>query len=447
MKADAELNAIITQHNTLVACYKETIAIKKAYLAELREELVAGKVELANSIYANLERLHMKARASQFHTADLMGVERVEVVALDNRTLAESDSSRFATLNEELLSHVAALIADHRLFVIRLHLLAPSKSENRYAHRDTFYEQCSPSSTKRSRSFMMRDTGLSDPDDDLSTSGGIASLTASTEAYERLVVLKSGKRLRAEVQAQLSSTFVPASLKYCVYARLLPNHNCVDQLFFEYYSRVDARMPRHVERIIAENVRSAFCAFNYFNASLEEQVMRTLRLFYSYRPDVGYKPGMEVYAIVLGTCVADEKLLRLFMSLLLDSDLLFGVYKAADGVLDVYHASVAAELLQMKRVDLAGYSELINQFFAYSVSAFFSFAFALSSLKKLMDVLVAFGCRALTTLYVELLMHVETKELAKAQNCYQLDRIVAAKVKGLCEKKVLKNLIDKLRGN
>lgn len=52
-----------------------------------------------------------------------------------------------------------------------------------------------------------------------------------------------------------------------------------------------------------------------------------LSQFYLYRPDIGFKRGMEIYALVLAKNIKKEKLLKIYVSLIIDIDLIFGVFK------------------------------------------------------------------------------------------------------------------------
>lgn len=446
MQVDEELNNIVKQHNTLVQCYKETISIKKGYLAEISEEIVVKKIELANQIYANLERLHKKAKSCQFSTADLMGIEKVDVLMLNTRTLEEIDVRSFNSLNDELLQYLVSLVQERRIFQVKLRLLDLKNYANKYQNRDSFYENRSKDSGRHNRSFIMRSENSGSVEDEtLSTDGTPTPRSQSVEGYERILILKGPKKIKREVQNRLSFTYVPNNLKYSVYNCIIENNNSIDFVFFDYYNKIDTRMPRHIEDIISDNVKTSFCVFNYFNANLEDQVMQTLKIFYNYRPDIGYKPGMELYAITLGINMSGEKLLRIFVSLLLDTEILLAVYKGIDSHLIKFLNQVHARLNKFKRNDLTNSKELIDQFFAYSVSTFFSYTFTLGSLKKLMDIFVAFGSKALILLFVEILFYVELKDLQTAQNCYHLEKVVASKIKNVCETKILKNVIDNLK--
>ena len=448
MQVDEELNCIISRHNTLVSCYKETIAIKKAYLSEISDEIISKKVELADQIYVNLEKMQKRMRSSQFSSSDLMGIEKTTVVILNNRTLTASEEHSFSTIDDEFLEHIIKLVEEKRLFLIKLKLLDVKNFENNYQNRDSFYEKHSKETAKRNRSFIIRsETSLSGEDENLSTDGTPTPKKVTAEGYERILILKGNKKIREEVQQRLSMTYIPNNLKYSVYNCLIANNNFIDQVFYEYYSSIDSRMPRHVEDVISDNVRTGFCMFSYFNANLEDQVMRVLKIFYNYRPDIGYKTGMELYAITLGINMSDSKLLKIFIAVMLDIDIIFGVFKGIDDILQNYQSIIINELDKFKRSDLIQYKELIYQFFSYSCSVLFVYAFSLGSLKKLMDILITYGSKTLVVLFIEILMFVEIKDLKNVQNCYQMEKIISNKIKNVCETKVLKNVIINIRGN
>ena len=66
----------------------------------------------------------------------------------------------------------------------------------------------------------------------------------------------------------------------------------------------------------------------HYNSDLEKKVQKLLQKFYLFRPDIGFKKGMEIYALVLSANLSNLELFWVFVSVMIDVDAIFAVFKA-----------------------------------------------------------------------------------------------------------------------
>jgi len=393
-KDDLQINALFSQHDQSVAVYTKALQFKRQYLDEISSNLVQNKLEYASKVYNNLEKSRKKAKSSEFSVSDLMGIEKIELLELDlNQVILDVFS--FNSITDQFYEKLLELISTKANIHINFYLLNLINYESRFSARDTYIEELN--SAELPRRMTVKGLAMHSLVDDTS----VLFKTNAVFSSKKLNDLKrksllnfsklfkdskiNRKQLLADTISSLKACFIPNDLKQEIYLRAIPNHNSIDESFYKYYINVDPRMPKHVENQIDCNVKTMFCIFSFFDTELQEEIFRTLKIFYNYRPDIGYKSGMEIYGLILGISMRSHQLLQVFVSLILDYNLIFGVFKGIDFINENFKDKLFKRLKEVlaktRHLHLEHFNELVWNFFMYCVSNCFYCFFSLKSLK------------------------------------------------------------------
>ena len=436
----------IDQGKMLLEAYGQATEVKKKYIKEITEKLIKNKIHVGNMTFRKLETLKIQNRLIQFSISDMIGIEKVEIKEFCNITKEEIDSQNFLSFKDKMQEYILKCIDNNKSFKINFHLLNLKNYRDFYNNRDSFASNLEENQRSRIVTNVSSTTNSKKRNSfDLDSFHKTKTNSVTEQKYIKIIrKYTKKKRLIYKLKKQLKKAFIPGPLKYQIYEKIITDYNSIDVNFYNYYKNLDVRMPVYMKDIIYCNVKTIFCSFNYFNVDIEIEISMLLKLFYNYRSDIGYKQGMEVYALILSQELIKHPLLKIFCFLMLDLDLIFAVFKGDQILLysyqrKVYDSFYCSEEDKMKDFVLL-HKELIMQFFAYSVSVFFSYCFCLKNLKGLMDMVIVYKGNLFVKVYEIIFRFVELKELKKVHNCFQLAKIVGKKIKYKKEDFIIKKV-------
>lgn len=420
----------IEKEKILLIAYDESIEMKKQYIKEITEKLIKNKIHVGNMTFKKLETLQKKNRLIQFSISDMIGIEKVTIKKYDKNTKKEIESQNFLSFKEKMQEYILNCIDTNKSFKINFHLLNLKNYKDIYNNRDSFASDYSQSP----RSRILTPISKTPKKNSFNLSENPKKDSKTEQKYIKLLKTQiKKKKLLLSLKKNLKTSKIPGPLKHEFYKKVITDYNSIDKNFYNHYKTLDPRMPKYMTHQIHLNTRTIFCSFNYFNTKTETEISSLLKLFYNYRSDIGYKQGMEIYALILAQNLTKFPLLQIFCFLLLDVDLIFAVFKGDQNLLFFYQRKVydcfyLCEEDKMRHF-VVFYKELVMQFFAYSVSVFFSYCFGIEGLKALMDLVVVFKGELFVRVFEVVFRFVEREDIRVVKNCFELARIVGKRVK------------------
>lgn len=191
-----------------------------------------------------------------------------------------------------------------------------------------------------------------------------------------------------------------------MYMLFSPNTQRVTKKLVEYYSRALNKMPHGLQ----SNIRNKLQAHPEFGCNFSvEQVLKTvqiLRLCFNFRPDLGYRPGMEFLVLALMTSFFSlRKASRVLLDLCFSCSLVRALTRGNLVTMKMLTGQLKAQI-KAKIPDWGPYLvELESLFFRLS-AGFFGTVLSLKSLRKFVDLVVLFGDQVFLLLFLEILVQV-----------------------------------------
>lgn len=64
-------------------------------------------------------------------------------------------------------------------------------------------------------------------------------------------------------------------------------------------------MPDYILQNIKESTHLILCSLYIVDKYIENRIYKLLKIFYNFRPDIGFKSGLEIYAYLLANYFSD----------------------------------------------------------------------------------------------------------------------------------------------
>lgn len=327
-----------SQHEAIVAIYTRNLQFKKDYFNEISKGLIQSKIEYGELSERKIRRNCKKHKPTEVVLSDLIGIQKADI-HIYHETGGKPEVFLFSGMTQEFFQKVLLQIARRKAFSVNVRLfpLLPGEDEAELKRQQTrkIFASALPGMIANSH---VNYSGISTVNpSDLSENSSISDFESETAYAEKKFrkVLNAGyksKKFKRKIRDKLRKYAIPKKLKEHIYDEFVRDHNRVDPDFISALSNTERGLPRNIARLMSTNTDEVMKLWDLNDDFLAFEICDCLKLLYSYRPDLGYKTGMEVYALLLGLVCHKEKLRRIFMSVVLDYDNLFGVFKGCDTV-------------------------------------------------------------------------------------------------------------------
>lgn len=325
----------MSQHEAVCAIYTRNLQFKKEYFTEISRTLIHNKLELGEMHSREALASCRKVKGTEVVLSDMLGIQKADIL-IQRGPGERPEIYLFSGMTEDFFQKILLQIARRKTFSIsvKLYPLLAGDETDDYRKEVThkiFTSTLTASSPLRSpalESALTTQTELTEN----SSFSDIENEALYTEKKFRKILTAAYKRkkLRRKIRDRLQKYPIPKKLKEAVYDAFLRNCNRVDKDFVSAFSNTERGLPKNISRLMQANTDRTMQLFKLTDEFLAFEANDCLRLLYSYRPDVGYKSGMEVYAVLLGQQSHRERLRKVFLSCILDYDLLFAVFKGCD---------------------------------------------------------------------------------------------------------------------
>lgn len=148
-----------------------------------------------------------------------------------------------------------------------------------------------------------------------------------------------------------------------------------------------------------------------FTAEQVLQVLKILRFCFNFRPDLGYRPGMEFLVLTLITSFFSKKnASRVLLDFSFSLPLIRAVFSGNLFIMKKYTGKLKDGLLQ--RIPHWGkYVRRLEIIFFRLCTSFFGKVLSLKSLRKFIDLVVLFGDELFLKLFFEILVQISPSEI------------------------------------
>lgn len=382
--SNAKKKEFLDQHHMICAIYTKNLQFKKEYFNEISRVLIQNKLEFAEMKSRDASRRCKKVKFTDFINSDLLGIQKVEISAVQSSEKPET--FLFPGLTSEFFTKFLVLVSRNQTFTInvRLHRLLnrdelPELNTQRQPRLFSLPQQPdSPMVQHSDINSIKLHTDLMTDNSSISSSENVSS--HAEKKYKKILSAKyKKKKLKRKIREKLRKYSLPGKLRETVYEHFIRDNNKIDREFVISLSNTEKCLPKNIALLMQANLAATMAFFSQNDEFLAFEIFDTLKLFYYYRPDIGYKAGMETYVLVLAISCRKDKLRKVFFSLVLDYLLLFGVFKCTDQ-LSVDFKSELIKRLEIRLSAKIANKDFVWHFFLHVVSNCFSRFFSLENL-------------------------------------------------------------------
>lgn len=384
------------EHEMICAIYIKNLQVKTEYFNEISKTLIRNKIEYASLKNQEVQRVCKKVKFTDFTISDLLGIQRVEIHIKRGNDL-KPEVFFFFGMNEEFFKKFLLMISRNKTFTVnvQIHKLLinndegvglknPSKIFSMLPHFDMYSDSASTEPQ-----FHKMNTDYNENSSDSSIEN---ELTFAEKKYRKTLNSQfNKKRLKRKIRERLTKYFIPKKLKEVIFEKMIRNYNRVDSDFVNSLSNTERCLPKNISKLMEMNITNFMNQFNLNDEFLSFEIRDSLKLLYYYRPDIGYKTGMEIFAGLLGVSCHKIFLREILFSVILDYDLLFSVFKSCATV-EYRIKERLLDNLQSRLKCRVTNPDFIWCFFIYLVSNCFSRLMNLENMLFFKKKSYRFGC-------------------------------------------------------
>jgi hypothetical protein len=188
-----------------------------------------------------------------------------------------------------------------------------------------------------------------------------------------------------------------------VYAAVLPNFQKISKKLVDYYSQSINKMPEGLRANIELSLKSHSDYGTLFSLDDVNRTVKCLKFCFNFRPDIGFRPGLEYFVLALKTSKFTLKRCAITMFDFILVSPLFRALIKGDLVTIKSYIFILKREIEKRLPRMTPFMDTLEmQFQQHSVNFFIDF-FSIKSLRKIIDLLIIFGDEVFIFLFIEIL--------------------------------------------
>lgn len=200
-----------------------------------------------------------------------------------------------------------------------------------------------------------------------------------------------------------SKVFYIIPIRSKIYGAILPNFQKISKKLVDYYSQSINKMPEGLKANIELSLKSHSDYGTIFSLDEVNRTVKCLEFCFNFRPDIGFRPGLEFFILALKTSKFTLKRCAITM---FDFILISPLFRALiKGNLMTIKNSIHTlkKEIEKRLPKMIPYINILEtQFQQHTVNFFIDF-FSIKSLRKIIDLLIIFGDDVFIFLFIEIL--------------------------------------------